>query len=98
APERLAAIARELGTDVPFFLAPGPQLGTGDGSSLEPLDLSQDYWVVVVPPEGAHKASTAEVYAAFDDRGGADGFEERRARLLEIARSIRRARDLARLP
>ena len=98
APERLTAIARELGADVPFFLVPGPQLGTDDGSSLEPLDLPQDYWVVVVLPEGTAKGSTAEVYEAFDDRGGADGFEERRARLLELARSIGRARDLARLP
>jgi len=96
-PERLAAIAAKLGADVPFFLAPGPQLGTGDGSSVEQLGLPQDYWVVVVMPEGAAKASTAEVYAAFDDRRGADGFEDRRARLLELARSIRRARDLAQL-
>jgi 4-diphosphocytidyl-2-C-methyl-D-erythritol kinase len=98
APERLAAIARELGADVPFFLAPGPQLGTGDGSTLEPLDLPQDYWVVVVLPEGAAKGSTAEVYEAFDDRTGADGFVERRAHLLDLTRSIRRARDLAQLP
>jgi 4-diphosphocytidyl-2-C-methyl-D-erythritol kinase len=98
APARLAAIAREVGADVPFFLAPGPQLGTGDGSTLEPLDLPQDYWVVVVMPEGARKASTAEVYESFDERHGADGFEERRAPLLDLARSIRRARDLAQLP
>src|SRR5207253_3766838 len=97
-PERLAAIAAELGADVPFFLAPGPHLGTGDGSSLEPLDLPQDYWVVVVLPERATKASTAHVYEAFDERRGADGFEERRARLLGLTRSIRRARDLAKLP
>ena len=97
-PERLAAIAAKVGADVPFFLAPGPHLGTGDGSSLEPLDLPQDYWVVVVLPERATKASTAHVYEAFDDRRGADGFEERRARLLDVTRSIRRARDLAKLP
>jgi len=47
-------------------------------------------------PEGVRKASTAEAYEAFDDRDGADGFEERRARLLDAVRSIRRARDLAR--
>jgi len=97
-PERLAGIARRLGADVPFFLAPGPQLGTGDGSSLEPIDLPQDYWVVVVVPDGAEKSSTADVYAAFDERAGADGFDERRVRLLDLARSIVRARDLADLP
>ena len=49
------AAARELaatiGADVPFFLATGPQLGEADGSALEPLDLPQDYWVVLVLPD-----------------------------------------------
>jgi 4-diphosphocytidyl-2-C-methyl-D-erythritol kinase len=98
APELLAAIARNVGADVPFFLAPGPQLGTGDGSTLEPLDLPQDYWVVVVLPDDQQKTSTAEVYAELDARGGTDGFDERRARLREIAGSITRARDLVELP
>ena len=95
---RLDAIARELGADVPFFLNAGPQLGTGDGSDLEPLELPQDYWVVVVLPDGAAKSSTADVYARFDDRDGADGFDERRARLHEVLSTVRRARDLAQLP
>ena len=47
-PSRLHdARARPLGADVPFFLEPGPQLGTGDGSTLEPLDLPQDYAVLL---------------------------------------------------
>jgi 4-diphosphocytidyl-2-C-methyl-D-erythritol kinase len=96
--ERLAALARELGADAPFFLAAGPQLGTGVGSDLAPLDLPQDYWIVVVVPVGVEKSSTADVYAAFDERAGADGFDERRARLLELLPSVRRARDLAELP
>ena len=97
-PQRLTELARRLGADVPFFLAAGPQLGTGDGSTLEPLDLPQDYWVVVVMPDGAVKTSTGDVYSAFERRGGGDGFEERRAGLLAVARSVTRPRELAELP
>ena len=35
----------------PFFLVDGPQLGSGDGTSSQPLDLPQDFWVVAPPPE-----------------------------------------------
>jgi 4-diphosphocytidyl-2-C-methyl-D-erythritol kinase len=98
APARLLAIARSVGSDVPFFFTPGPQLGTGDGSELAPLELPQDYWVVVVMPNDARKASTADVYAAFDARDAANGFEERRARVDELLPNLRRARDLAQLP
>ena len=59
------ALAATLGADVPFFLATGPQLGRGDGSELEPLDLPQDYWVVLALPHGAGKDSTAAVYRAL---------------------------------
>ena len=72
-----------LGADVPFFLSDGPQLGSGDGSELERLDLPQDFWVVLLHPHGAVKPSTGSVYAAFDDRRGADGWEERRRTLRE---------------
>ena len=87
-----------LGADVPFFLRDGPHLGTGDGTQLEPLDLPQDYWVLLVLPHGAAKRSTADVYARFDHRGGADGFEQRRAALLVALERVRRPRDLDALP
>ena len=96
--EALHAIAAQVGADVPFFLRDGPQLGTGDGTELEPLDLPQDFAVLLLLPAGASKASTADVYAAFDDRGGSDGYEDRRAALRESLASVRRPRDLARLP
>jgi 4-diphosphocytidyl-2-C-methyl-D-erythritol kinase len=97
-PSKLQELAAELGADVPFFLASGPQLGEGVGADLTPLDLPQDYWVVLVLPQGAAKASTAEVYAAFDERGGADGWEERRGELGRALAQIGRPRDLAALP
>ena len=59
---RLHEIAAALGADVPFFLATGPQLGTGDGSTLEPLALPQDYTVILLFPNGATKRSTEAVY------------------------------------
>jgi 4-diphosphocytidyl-2-C-methyl-D-erythritol kinase len=94
----LRALAAELGADVPFFLRSGPQLGEGDGSKLAPLDLPQDYWVVVVLPHGVAKVSTAAVYESFDARNGADGWEERRDELLARLHEVRRPRDLAALP
>lgn len=97
-PEELRSLAAELGADVPFFLADGPQLGTGDGSELTPLDLPQDFWVVVLLPNDAVKTSTADVYAAFDARKDVTGFAERRQALLDGLARVERARDLAALP
>jgi 4-diphosphocytidyl-2-C-methyl-D-erythritol kinase len=87
-PARLHELARRLGADVPFFLADGPQLGRGDGTDLEPLDLRQDYTVLLLLPHGAEKASTGAIYAAFDERDGAVGFEERRDALLDALPDI----------
>jgi 4-diphosphocytidyl-2-C-methyl-D-erythritol kinase len=94
----LRTLAATLGADVPFFLGDGPQFGRGDGSVLEPLELPQDYWIVLVLPNGAAKESTAAVYAAFDERDGGAGWEERRARLDAALADVRRPRDLAALP
>ena len=94
----LHELAAELGADVPFFLTAGPQLGTGTGTELEPLDLPQDYWVVLLLPHDARKDSTAAVYAAFDERAAADGFEERREHFRAALAEARRPRDLAALP
>ena len=91
-------LARELGADVPYFLADGPQLGTADGTELSPLDLPQDYWVLLVLPHGTVKSSTGDVFAAFDARGGCDGYEQRRAALLDALGAVRRPRDLVTLP
>jgi 4-diphosphocytidyl-2-C-methyl-D-erythritol kinase len=91
--DALQVIAAALGADVPFFLADGPQLGEGDGGTLTPLDLPQSYTVLLLS-SGAAKPSTAAVYAAFDERRGAEGYEERRARLLEALA----AGELAGLP
>jgi 4-diphosphocytidyl-2-C-methyl-D-erythritol kinase len=96
--DELHDTARSLGADVPYFLRDGPQLGTGDGTELAPLDLPQDYWIVLVLPKDAAKSSTGDVYDAFDARGGEAGYDERRTLLLTALDNVRRPRDLARLP
>lgn len=93
--ERLHALGAQLGADVPFFLTNGPQLATGTGTDLEPLDLPQDFWIVLVVPRDVLKRSTAHVYDAFD---GGTGFGERRAALLAALDTVRRPADLAALP
>jgi 4-diphosphocytidyl-2-C-methyl-D-erythritol kinase len=94
-PDRLREVARGVGSDVPFFLVQGPQLATGDGTTLQPVDLPQDYVVLLALPHGARKESTAAVYARF---AGTVGFAERRERVAAVAGSAARPRDLTALP
>jgi 4-diphosphocytidyl-2-C-methyl-D-erythritol kinase len=96
--DSLHELAARAGADVPFFLREGPQLGSGDGTTLEQLDLPQDFWIVLLLPSDVQKESTAAVYAAFDARGGADGWGERAAAFRDVLAAVRRPRDLAALP
>jgi len=96
--DELATVAAGLGADVPFFLRDGPQLGTGDGSTLAPVALPRDYAILLVLPAGALKTSTADVYASFDARAGETGFEERRDALLGALARLASRDDLAGLP
>jgi 4-diphosphocytidyl-2-C-methyl-D-erythritol kinase len=94
----LHALAPAVGADVPFFLRDGPQYATGDGSVLEPVELPQDFAVVLLLPKNAVKHSTRAVYESFDARDGSHGFAERAATLREALARVRRPRDLAPLP
>jgi 4-diphosphocytidyl-2-C-methyl-D-erythritol kinase len=94
----LRELAAELGSDVPFFVEPGPKLAEGRGERLTPLGIPQDFWVLVAIDVHARKESTGAVYARFDELGGAAGFEERRRSLLDAVAGCRRAVDLALLP
>jgi 4-diphosphocytidyl-2-C-methyl-D-erythritol kinase len=94
-PERLHELAAQLGADVPFFLTSGPQLATGSGRDLQPLELPQDFWIVIVLPRDARKESTQAVYERFT---GHDGFADRCTRLLDALDRVTRAADLAALP
>jgi 4-diphosphocytidyl-2-C-methyl-D-erythritol kinase len=95
---RLLELAAGLGADVPFFVEPGPKLVEGAGERLRPLHLPQDYWVLVALPAGVTKGSTGDVYRRFDELAGPAGYEERRARVLDVLASCSRPDDLASLP
>jgi 4-diphosphocytidyl-2-C-methyl-D-erythritol kinase len=96
--DELTALAAEVGADVPFFLSPGPKLAEGAGERLRPLELPQDYWVLVALPRLARKMSTAEIYRRFDELKGAEDFDQRREALLDALGSVRRPRDFAAFP
>jgi len=50
--EDLAPIAAELGADVPFFLYGGTAIGTGTGSTVEPVDdVSSFSRMIIVTPD-----------------------------------------------
>ena len=93
-PERLVELGTCVGADVPFFLTPGPKLVEGAGERLTPIELPQDYTVVLALPHDQAKASTGEVFHRFDSLDGPAGFAERRA-ALDAALA---AGDLAALP
>ena len=60
--DRLAAVAAELGSDIPFFLGPPAAICRGRGEIIEPLEALPVLDVVVVrPPAGL---STPAVYKA----------------------------------
>jgi 4-diphosphocytidyl-2-C-methyl-D-erythritol kinase len=65
-PERLFAVAAELGSDVPFFLQGGTALGLGRGEELYPLpDRGNTYALLIAP---AIHSSTAEAYKGLSER------------------------------
>lgn len=61
--EELIALAAELGSDTAFFVRNSPQLCTGRGVEMEPIDLSMlnGLWLLLVKPDEG--VSTREAYA-----------------------------------
>ena len=96
--EQLEDLAAEVGSDVPFFLSAGPKLAEGAGEYLRPLELPQDFWIVLALPRRVKKISTAAVYDRFDELRGGEGFAERRIALLDALAAARRPRDFAAFP
>ena len=80
APERLSAVAAELGSDVPFFLHGGTARCTGRGERVEPLrDLRPPLrLLLLLPPLPAAPGKTARRYGALTERDHTDGRHVRR--------------------
>ncbi len=58
--KELSEIAKKLGADVPFFLAPGTAIAYGVGDDLQPLRKGWDFFGVIIYPN--HPISTAWAY------------------------------------
>ena len=59
--ERLLALARTLGADVPFFVGGDNAFVEGIGERLTPLDLASQWLAVIKPPAAI---ATAEIFAS----------------------------------
>ncbi len=90
----LYAIARSLGSDVPFFLSGlEAALGTGRGDLLQPLpQFPRDYGVLLVP--AAEGLSTADVYAAAQPN---EIYEAVRGDVIRTANAARTVQHVAAL-
>ena len=94
-PDVRHAVAAQLGSDVPFFLAGSPALVEGRGETVAPLlGLHSSPGVLLVTPGIA--VSTPEVFAVFDGLGGRGNGSTRMssAHLAEELRSGLSAADL----
>lgn len=64
----LASLAAELGSDTPFFVYNTPQLCTGRGEIMSPIDVDlSNKWLVVAKPNG-EGVSTAEAYGGISPK------------------------------
>jgi 4-diphosphocytidyl-2-C-methyl-D-erythritol kinase len=66
-PEEVAALAAELGSDVPSQLAPGLALATDAGETVEPFEPLTSHAFLILPQP--HALSAAEVYREADRLG-----------------------------
>ena len=62
--EELMEIGKTLGCDIPFFVKCKPARCRGLGEILEPIEIKNNYYVLIVKPEAG--CSTREVYATAD--------------------------------
>ena len=69
----LAALAAQLGSDVPFFLTGGTALAEGRGQRVTPLPDGTQTWLVVLAPPITLADKTATMYAALTPDDFSDG-------------------------
>lgn len=61
--DKLYALGKKLGADVSFFLQDKPCRCKGIGDLLEPIEIKNNYFCIIVTPK--HGCSTKQVYDAF---------------------------------
>lgn len=62
--EELIELAKQLGSDVPFFIPCKPARCRGTGGEFEPITIKNNYFVLIVKPERG--CSTHDVFEASD--------------------------------
>ena len=60
---KLAEMARQIGSDVPFFLSSGQAVATGRGEKIREVKLPRDYWIILMKPD--IRLSTSWAYENF---------------------------------
>ncbi len=76
--KRLARLAAELGSDVPFFLSHGPAICRGRGEIVERLPSVPPFHVVIVKPPAA--LATRDVYERLDVQPSSDSAQQANGR------------------
>jgi 4-diphosphocytidyl-2-C-methyl-D-erythritol kinase len=67
-PDRLAELAAEVGSDVPFFLSPGAAVCLGRGERIERLPAMRPlHFVIVKPPQDLNTGDVYRAHAALCD-------------------------------
>ena len=61
--KKLVKMAKDIGSDVPFFLSSGQAVATGRGEKIREVSLPQTYWIVLIKPPVT--LSTPWVYENF---------------------------------
>ena len=62
--EKLAQVGAGIGADVPFALIGGTAIGTGTGTTLEPIRSPETFWILLVRSD--YGLQTKEVFQRFD--------------------------------
>lgn len=63
--EELIELSKSLGCDIPFFIKCKPARVQGVGEILNPINIKNNYFVLIVKPEAG--CSTKEIYALSDE-------------------------------
>ena len=84
-------VAAAVGSDVPFFLWPGPQMAMGRGQVLKPVELPALHLVIAIPDLGL---STAAVYR-WRDEDAEESVKHFVPRVRELSRAAQSAATLA---